>query len=61
MGMMKMNLYIENKTRSILYFYHGGTVEEAGNNRDKIVSGVIGRIICRTEINRLRLETKKVP
>jgi len=45
MGMMKTNLYIENKNRSISYFYRGGTVEEAGNNGDKIVSEVIGRII----------------
>jgi hypothetical protein len=44
MGMMKMNC-IENNNRSISYFYHGGTVEEAGNNMDKIVSEVIGRII----------------
>jgi hypothetical protein len=61
MGVMKMNLYIQNKNRSISHLYRGGTVEEAGNNRDKIVSKVTGRIICRTEIKRLRLETKKVP
>jgi hypothetical protein len=46
--MTKMNLYTENISRSISYFYSGGggrLKKLVGNNRDKIVSEVIGRII----------------
>jgi hypothetical protein len=39
-----MGFYIENKNRSVSYFYHGRAVE-AGNIKDNIVSAVIGRII----------------